>query len=323
MKTTIFGALMGLFGGLAVFLSISLNWPGWVLFLAWVCFYLYGKSAKKSLNIYLQITLGIVLAILIELVGGFLIGAIGGLGLYVAIFFFIGSLAFLIKIKGLHDLTAWFFGLVVFFVERGSDWQKLFDRGRGLEAVNELKKSGLSNVELITIDVNDLDSIEQARATLECFVKSLDILINNAAIAGGQPQSISKCELMTLRHVFDTNYFGAVQTTQQFIPLLQKSNEPVIVNVSSEVGSLTMQTSQDRNPNWDHFSIYGSSKVALNAFTVTLSNELRDTNFRVFSVTPGYTATDLNQHQGIKTVEEGASTIVKYATSKNPTAPRT
>ena len=170
------------------------------------------------------------------------------------------------------------------------------DRGRGLEAVNELKKSGLSNVELITIDVNDLDSIEQARATLECFVKSLDILINNAAIAGGQPQSISKCELMTLRHVFDTNYFGAVQTTQQFIPLL---------------------------PNWDHFSIYGSSKVALNAFTVTLSNELRDTNFRVFSVTPGYTATDLNQHQGIKTVEEGASTIVKYATSKNPTAPRT
>lgn len=115
MKTTIFGALMGLFGGLAVFLSISLHWPGWVLFLAWVCFYLYGKSTKKSLNIYIQITLGIVLAVLIELVGGLLIGAIGGLGLYVAIFFFIGSLAFLIKIKGLHDLTAWFIGLVVFF----------------------------------------------------------------------------------------------------------------------------------------------------------------------------------------------------------------
>ena len=115
MKTTIFGALMGLFGGLAVFLSISLNWQGWVLFLAWVCFYLYGKSNKKSMNVYLQILLGIVLSILIEFVGGFLTGIIGEMGLYLSIFFFIGSLAFLIKIKGLQDLTAWFIGLVVFF----------------------------------------------------------------------------------------------------------------------------------------------------------------------------------------------------------------
>lgn len=191
------------------------------------------------------------------------------------------------------------------------------NRDRGLDAVNELKQSGLSNVELIVIDVCDQGSIEQARATLESFVTSLDILINNAAITGGQPQEISTCEPMTLRQVFETNYFGVVQTTQQLIPLLRKSGGPVIVNVSSEVGSLTMQTSQDRNPNWDLFSLYGSSKVALNSFTVTLSNELRDTNFRVFSVTPGYTATDLNQHQGIKTVEEGASTIVKYATSQN------
>jgi len=115
MKTLAFGSLMGLFASLAVFLSISLGWKGWVLFLAWVCFYVYGKKPKRMLNIYVQIALGIGLSILIELLGGFLMERIGDIGLYIAIFLLIGSLAYLIKIKGLHDLTAWFFGLVVFF----------------------------------------------------------------------------------------------------------------------------------------------------------------------------------------------------------------
>ena len=115
MKTTIFGALMGLFGGLAVFISLAAGWPGWILFLAWVCFYLYGKSVTRSLSIYLQIGLGVGLGVLIEVSGHFFTGVIGGMGLYLAIFLFIGSLAFLIKIKGLHDLTAWFFGLIIFF----------------------------------------------------------------------------------------------------------------------------------------------------------------------------------------------------------------
>ncbi|RDC62428.1 DUF1097 domain-containing protein [Adhaeribacter pallidiroseus] len=115
MKTFLFGAIMGLFGALAVYLSISLEWPGWVLFMAWICFYLYGKSVQKSLNIYLQIILGIGLSVLIELAGEFLAGFVGEFGPYLAIFILIGSLAFLIKIKNLHDLTAWFFGLVVFY----------------------------------------------------------------------------------------------------------------------------------------------------------------------------------------------------------------
>lgn len=115
MKTTISGALMGLFGAFAVYLSITFGWQGWILFLAWVCFYVYGKSIKKSLNIYLQIVLGIVLSILIEVTGKFFTEIIGEIGLYLAIFILIGSLAFLIKIKGQHDLTAWFFGLIVFF----------------------------------------------------------------------------------------------------------------------------------------------------------------------------------------------------------------
>ena len=115
MKTVIFGALMGLFGVFAVYISITFGWPGWILFLAWVCFYLYGKTVKKSLNIYLQIVLGIVLSILMDFFGGIFSETIGEIGFYLSIFLFVGSLAFLIKIKGLHDLTAWFFGFIVYF----------------------------------------------------------------------------------------------------------------------------------------------------------------------------------------------------------------
>jgi hypothetical protein len=116
MKTLIFGASMGSFGALAVFLSFTFGWPGWVLFMAWVCFYLFGKSLKKSLNIYLQIVLGIVLGILIETLGQFLSAVIGNMfGFYLAILLLIGSLAFSTKIKGLGDIAAWFIGLIVFF----------------------------------------------------------------------------------------------------------------------------------------------------------------------------------------------------------------
>lgn len=115
MKTLIFGSLMGIFGAFAVFLSSTIGWPGWVLFMTWVCFYLFGKSIKKSLNIYLQIVLGIGLGILIETLGGYFSESIGMLGLYLAIFLLIGSLAFLTKIKGLGDIAAWFIGLIVFF----------------------------------------------------------------------------------------------------------------------------------------------------------------------------------------------------------------
>ena len=72
---------------------------------------------------------------------------------------------------------------------------------------------------------------------------------------------------------------------------LQKSKLPIIINVATEVGSLTMHSSEGRNPNWDFYNAYGSSKTAVNSFTVMLANEFRNTNFKINSVTPGYTAT--------------------------------
>ena len=210
--------------------------------------------------------------------------------------------------KGIGFETAKQLAQLGYFVYLGSR-----DKTRGLDAINKLKDLGISNVELIEIDVTDINSIKQAKQELETKIEVLDVLVNNAAISGGADQGFLTGKMENLRNVFETNFFGAIQTTQQFIPLLQKSKEPVIVNVSSELGSLTVHSST-LNPNYKIFDAYSSSKTALNAFTVMLANELRDANFKINSVSPGYTATDLNQHRGTQTVEQGAKFIVKYAT---------
>lgn len=191
----------------------------------------------------------------------------------------------------------------------------------GQKAADELKAAGISNVAAIRIDVTDIDTIRHAKAELERRIDSLDLLINNAGISGEQPQRVADCSMDIIRRIFETNYFGAIQTTQVMLPLLRKSSAPSIINVSSEVGSLTMHMSAERRPNWNDFSAYGSSKTALNAFTVMLANELRSENIVVNSVTPGYTATDLNQFKGLKSVAEGVKPIVQLAmlTDRNVT----
>ncbi len=191
------------------------------------------------------------------------------------------------------------------------------NKENGVEAVNKLKDSGLSNVDILEINIADIDSVKQARTELESKVEALDILINNAANSGEQPQNFSTASMENLRRLFDTNFFGTIQTTQQFIPLLKKSKEPVIINVTSEVGSLAMNSSPSRNPNYNNYNAYGSSKTAVNAFTLMLSHELSDTNFRINSATPGFTATALNNFTGTRTAAEGAASIVKAATKTN------
>lgn len=215
--------------------------------------------------------------------------------------------------KGIGFETAKQLAQLGYFVYLGSR-----EITKGLAAIKKLNELGISNVSLIEIDVTNVNSIKQAKQELETKIESLDVLINNAGIAGEQPQSISAGEMENLRRIFETNFFGAVQTTQQFISLLKKSNEPVIVNVSSELGSLTLHNST-QNPNYAIYDAYSCSKAALNAFTVMLANEMRNTNFKINSVSPGYTATDLNQHRGLQTVEQGAKYIVKFATSGNDT----
>ncbi len=220
--------------------------------------------------------------------------------------------------KGIGFETARQMAQLGYFVYLGSR-----DKARGLDAVKELNEQGLSNVELIEIDVTDIDSIKSARLELENNIDALDVLINNAGISGGHSQNMSTVDIENLRRVFETNFFGAVQTTQQFINLLKKSMSPVIVNVSSGLGSLSIH-SNSQNSNYKIYDTYSCSKTALNAFTVMLSNELKVVNlpgggqgFKINSVSPGYTATDLNNFKGTQTVAQGARPIVKYATLDN------
>ncbi len=112
---------------------------------------------------------------------------------------------------------------------------------------------------------------------------------------------------------FDTNVIGAARVTQAFIDLLEKSPEPRIVNVSSSVGSLSLQST----PSWlayeyAKYAVYASSKAALNMYTVHLAYQLRSTPIKVNAVCPGYKKTDFTGHQG-SDVEVAGQRIVKYA----------
>ena len=185
---------------------------------------------------------------------------------------------------------------------------------KGNSAIEKLNELGFSNVEFIEIDVTDISSIKSAKQALETKTQKLDLLINNAGIAGEQPQNMSTGDIDNLRKVFETNFFGAVQTTQQFIDLLRKSNEPRIINVSSGLASLTYHSS---STDFAIYAAYSCSKTALNAFTVMLAKEFSNTNFKINCVEPGYTSTNLNNYQGTQTVEQAVTVIVKYATISN------
>jgi NAD(P)-dependent dehydrogenase (short-subunit alcohol dehydrogenase family) len=183
----------------------------------------------------------------------------------------------------------------------------------GQQAVAQLNAEGITQIEAIEIDVSSPESIEAARQVIGQKTAVLDVLINNAGIRGSVPQPASTANLAMIRQVFDTNFFGAIQVTQAFLDLLQKSEAPRIVNVTSGLASLTLHS----DPSWKHYAVkgaaYGPSKTALNAYTVVLAYELRDSAFKVNAVDPGYTATDFNDHQGKGTVEDAASHVVKYA----------
>lgn len=190
------------------------------------------------------------------------------------------------------------------------------DIEKGQQAVSQLQAEGLNQVEPIVIDVNDSDSIKAARALVGGKTPVLDVLINNAGIAGAipLPQTALDTDISVFRQVFETNYFGVIEVTQAFIDLLRQSPEPRIVTVTSGLGSLTLQD----DPAWKYYQVkptaYVSSKAALNGYTLVLAYNLRDTSFKVNAVDPGYTATDFNNHSGPGTVPDAAARVVKAAT---------
>jgi NAD(P)-dependent dehydrogenase (short-subunit alcohol dehydrogenase family) len=169
------------------------------------------------------------------------------------------------------------------------------------------------DVRYLAIDLDDSATIAAAARVIDADFGHLDILVNNAGMVGQGDGLPSSSSLDAIERAFRVNFLGTVAVTQAMLPLLRKAPSARIVNVSSGLGSLT----KSGDPAWTHVAAkylgYAASKAALNMLTVQLAYELRDTPIKVNSAAPGYTATDLNQHQGTQTIPEGAVEIMRLA----------
>ncbi|MFJ4657893.1 SDR family oxidoreductase [Nocardia sp. NPDC088792] len=189
------------------------------------------------------------------------------------------------------------------------------DADLGRAATEKLQAEG-ADARFVPLDVTDPESVAAAAEFIDKEFGKLDILVNNAAIAGvrdgdGKPSST---ELNSLRNLFETNVFGVVAVTNALLPLLRRAEAARIVNVSSEVGSLTATMDPD-GPMFRMAAIpYATSKTALNMVTAQYAKELWDTPIKVNAANPGYTATDLNHNSGFRTAAQGAEPSVHLAT---------
>jgi NAD(P)-dependent dehydrogenase (short-subunit alcohol dehydrogenase family) len=186
------------------------------------------------------------------------------------------------------------------------------DRERGESAAAELRTQSLP-VEFIELDVTSQHSVDDAVAEVARRYDRLDILVNNAGIALDWIPG-SELDVETLRQTFEVNVFGVFRVTKALLPLLKQSKHGRIVNMSSGLGSLSRNADPGSSLTLRNMLLaYCASKAALNMITVQFANELKDAGIKVNSANPGYTATDMNQHRGVRTVEQGAATPVRLA----------
>ena len=196
---------------------------------------------------------------------------------------------------------------------------------RNLERGEVAARTIEGDAHVLQLDVTDKASIAAAAERVRNEFGRLDVLINNAAISHtGRMAGVSveqyaeltrpsNVSLDEVRAVWETNVFGVLAVYQAMLPLLRKAPAARIVNVSSGVGSLTMNS----DPAWPWRSTFGpvypASKTALNAITLAMAMELEPAGIKVNAVSPGFTKTNLNNYAGTETVEEGAAEAVRVA----------
>ncbi|ETK35345.1 SDR family oxidoreductase [Microbispora sp. ATCC PTA-5024] len=186
------------------------------------------------------------------------------------------------------------------------------DEGRREGAVEKLRAAGVDAFG-VPLDVTDDASVAAAAGLIEERAGRLDVLVNNAGITGGMPQTPTTVDPATMRAAVETNVIGVIRVTNAMLPLLRRSASPRIVNMSSTVGSLTRQTTPGAETG-PISAAYAPSKTFLNAVTVQYAKELRDTNILINAGCPGYCATDLNGFRGVRTPEQGAAIAIRLAT---------
>lgn len=188
------------------------------------------------------------------------------------------------------------------------------DEAKANGAAAELGKESL-DVHGIVIDVNDEGSIREAAGRIERDYGRLDILVNNAGVMlDDREKKPSEQSLEVWRKTFETNLFGLVATTQALLPLLRKSAAGRIVNLSSILGSVTLHATPG-SPVYDSkLPAYDVSKSAVNAYTVHLAWELKDTPIKVNAAHPGWVKTEMGGEGANMEIEDGAKTSVALAT---------
>ncbi|MFJ8716171.1 SDR family NAD(P)-dependent oxidoreductase [Streptomyces violaceus] len=179
------------------------------------------------------------------------------------------------------------------------------DSERGQAAADAL------GARFVQIDVTDDASVAAAAADIGAREGGIDILINNAGVLGpySPADQLTAADAST---VFDVNVVGIVRVTHAFLPLLRKSASPVIVNVSSGMGSFALTHDAERLESQAIVPLYTASKAAVTMLTTQYAKSWPD--LKVNAVDPGFTATDFNGHRGPQTVAEGTDAIVELAT---------
>jgi NAD(P)-dependent dehydrogenase (short-subunit alcohol dehydrogenase family) len=189
------------------------------------------------------------------------------------------------------------------------------DIQKGETAAAELRQDGI-DAQAIQLDVNDPESIKKAAAQVGAEFGRLDILVNNAGVMTDERgKKVSEQSLDTWRETFDTNVFGLIATTDAFLPLLRKSDAGRIVNLSSILGSIEFHA-RPGSPVYESKDTpaYNVSKAAVNAYTVQLAYELKDTKVKVNAAHPGWVKTEMGGEGATMELEDGAKTSVALAT---------
>ena len=189
------------------------------------------------------------------------------------------------------------------------------DAKKGEAAAETLRREKIE-AHALTIDVSDEASIREAVKQVESDYGRLDILVNNAGVmVDDEKKKPSEQSLETWRKTFETNLFGLIVTTQAFLPLLRKSEAGRIVNLSSILGSITFHA-KPGSPIYDSksYTSYNVSKSAVNAYTVQLAYELKDTKIKVNAAHPGWVKTEMGGEGATMELDDGAKTSVALAT---------
>ncbi|MFY9940139.1 MAG: SDR family oxidoreductase [Silvibacterium sp.] len=182
-------------------------------------------------------------------------------------------------------------------------------------AAAKLKAQGIDAYS-VKLDVTKAADRTAAAKYLDEKFGKLDVLVNNAGVASGHDfgtNSTTKTTEEELRSVYETNFFSVVALTQQLLPLIRKSAAGRIVNLSSVLGSLALHADPGSQIYAFKTFSYNSSKAALNAFTIHLAAELKDTPIKVNSVHPGWVKTEMGTSAAPMEVPDGAKTSVEAA----------